>query len=527
MIQASFTGGTNLFDEDIALGENEYGLGFNIRNRTTALKTIKLPLEDITAPAGKKQGCYAFDNYLLLFCAGLAYYKDIITDSAWAQISEFAMSPTVDYIYICVVPASTFNYSRKLKSDGNVDGTATESSVDVQNIVVNGTLAGVVVQDGVNQPWLIKADASARLLGTYEQWTTSNREYVPIMKQMCFINGILFGMAPDGRTLYRSVSGRPLDFVVNVTTTGNKGGKANTTSYTVSYDEVNYIGALSSGELLVATAKTCYPLEFNYEKTIFAEPTFLNRKPFSAGIVNQFSFIDTNQDYAFIDFDGIRSFNAVSQLNNEGRNSVFSARIKNSLTLKQSTTAAIVFDDFSFFAVVTDQGNVIAVYDNIRRSWVCFDDYELGEQFKLFALANQGTEPFLYAITDTKLYKLFAGTEDATASVDLRAFISGSLKTQLKLQNIYAVFSNPTTTGIAAVTEYCDGVENKTVTEPLTTKRIQNLKFSFAALGSQCFKTQPTITWNNDASLLMVEVEVSGIAKQVATGQTVVRRNEN
>lgn len=520
-IQADFRGGTNLFDEDIALGDNEYSYLFNLRNRTTALKPIKLPLEDTTAPTGKKQGIYAFDNYLLLFCAGRAYFKNVVTDSAWTQIENLSLDTSVDYIYTEAVPASTINFSRELIDPKQISGTSTNPVVNLTGIVINGSVSGLIVQDGISQPWIILPDASARKLQTYEEWTMANREYVPIMKQMCFHNGILFGIDPNGTSILRSVSGRPLDFVVNVKQNGDKGGKADTVSHSVGFDPITFLGALNSGELIVATAKTCHPLELNYERTIFAEPTFRNPKPFSAGVVNQFSFVDIGGDYGFIDFDGMRSFNAVNQLTNEGRSSVFSARIQAALAQKQTNLlAATSFDNFSFFALDTLFGNAIGVYDNIRQQWVGFDDYNLDEQFKMFAVANQGTQPFLYGITENKIYKLFAGTNYATSEVRLKALIANDPKNQIRLQEIYAVFTENTIAGQASITEIANGTVGATVTNSLEVKPTQNQLFPFKSISPQCFKTQAKISWNTDGKLLIVSVGVMGQTQKVPVQQS-------
>jgi hypothetical protein len=485
-----------------------------------------VPLEDTTAPVGKKQGSYSFDQYSVLFCAGRAYYKNVITDSAWTQIADLALDTSVDYIYTCVVPASTFNYARKLEDNNQVAGTATTPGITTQNIIINGTASGLVVQDGINQGWLILPNGTARRLQTYEQWTLANREYVPIMKQMVFINGILFGMAPDGATILRSVSGRPLDFVINVTIKGDKGGDAFTTSYRASYNRVNFLGALNSGELFVATDTTCYPIEFNYDARIFAEPTFYNRKPFSAGIVNQFSFVDIRGDYGFIDYDGIRSFNAVAQLTNEGRNSVFSAGIQSALATKQTVTAATMFNNFGFFAVDTQFGNTLAVYDSIRQQWVCFDDYDMEEQFKMFSIANQSNAPFVYAITNTKLYKLFSGTETAVASTTLRATTASDLSAGIRLDNVYTVFTEASFAGDVDVLEIANGVQGKTVTHELDRKQVQHKRFNFKTLSGTVFKSQQRITWTNDAKLVAAGIGITGMTTATPQQQIVKQFNE-
>src|ERR1044071_7680228 len=107
---------------------------------------------------------------------------------------------------------------------------------------------------------------------------------------MAYLNGILFIVSPDRKRLYRSVSGRPLDFVVNVTQSGDKGGNAETVSYAVSQEDITCLTPLNSGELFVGTIDGCFPLQLNYDSTIFQEPTFINKDGLSAGVINQWSF---------------------------------------------------------------------------------------------------------------------------------------------------------------------------------------------------------------------------------------------
>lgn len=517
--QLNFSGGMNLFDSEILLGSNEYALAYNVRNRTAKLQSLNGPDEDELAPVGFKQGIYAFDKYVLLFNNGEAYYKNIILDdSIWTKIVGLTLNTTVDYIYTQVIPASRFNYDRKLTSDNQIEGNKQVNPISVLPNLINGSDAGLIVQDGVQQGYIIKANGTARRLKTFAEWTLVDREYVPIMKQMAYVNGILFGIDITGTILYRSVSGRPMDFVVDVDTTGYKGDDANKTAYSIGQDTVTCLKSLSNGQLLVATNKVCSPLTLNYDKTIFNEPTFININGFSAGIVNQFSIVEYLRDdgtgfidYYFIDTDGLRSFNSASSNQNEGRNSNFSYRISQSLVTKQIVTAAITFNDYSMFSIKTiyNDDNLIAVYDNKRETWVCFDNYNIGT-IKQFAVADQSDNPTLYAITSDKVYKLFSLESYLTSTVRIKSAITGSLKTQLKLMNIYSTLLNGTLVGTVNATEYCNGVLNKTVTQPLLGKLTENLRFNFQGLGSQCFRTQPEISWNTDAELAGVEIEIEG-----------------
>lgn len=511
VIQSDFRGGMNLFDNDVSIGDNEYALAYNVRNRKTSLDPIKKPTLDEDIPAGKKQGIYAFDKYVLAFVNGEAYYKNILTSSDWTKVTSLMLSPTVDYIYTQAVPASTFNFQRKLKSADSILGDSMQAS----NVFNTTFAAGLVVQDGVNQPWFILPDATASKLLTYDEWgypRATNKSYVPIMKQMCYANGILFGISPDGKTILRSVSGRPLDFVINVQVDGWKGGDAYTTGYAVGFDETTCLDILSTGEILVGTNKQLRFLELNYTNTIFAEPTFLNRKGMAAGIVNQFSFLkyinnDGTASYYFVDLDGIRYFgaNAIPG-QNEGRNSTFTSFIANALSSKQVITASIVFQDYSIFSIKTiyNDDNLLAIYDNLRQKWVCLDSLAIGS-IKQFAVADQSDNPVLYAITDTDIYTLYTSDLFEEATVYLKSITTGSASYQLRRSNLRTVFQDSNIVGTVSAREYVNGYENKRVEENLRVLKSDNILFNFSMLSSQCWKSQIKLNWDNGARLLLVE----------------------
>jgi hypothetical protein len=534
LTQINFGGGLNAFQPAHALTEQEYPLAFNLRIRDNQPTPIKGPkLEATRVPTGKKQGLYGFGQYLLLFNDGYAYYKDTNDKNAeWFLIPGIILDAEVDTIYIQAVPAATNNYTRQLQKADVINGTSADSRVDLLGaFIISGVAAGVVVQDGVSDPpyfiQITNGIVNGRRLNNYDQWTKDNREYVPRGKQMAYMNGILIVVAPDGKSFYRSVSGRPLDFVVNITKEGDKGGDAETTSYAVSGNEITAVMPMSSGDLLVGTLDGCYPVEFNYDFTIFQEPTFLNRRRFDAGLINQFSFIETLGDYNFIDQDGIRSFNAVSQLNYEGRNSVFSLKITNILNVQQSLkhSAAFVFDNYAFFSAQTNFGHAVLVYDTLRQVWVSIDFYGTQGEIKQFAATKLNIQPTLYAITETHVYQLFSGDEYLPATLHTREHVSNDPQVELQLSNVRCVFDGSSSDSIISVVEYCNGLRGEVVrhraessitgiTYPAqypvsysTREALQNKVFSFTGSGRTGFKVGASIEWKSNAKLLQIQNE--------------------
>jgi hypothetical protein len=513
--QEDFSGGMNIFDHDAALASSQYGLAYNVRNRKNGLSGIRGKVEVTDIPDGLKQGLYAFDNLLICFVNGAAYYKNIFTGGAWTQIEDFVMSPASTFIYAEAVPASDNNYERKLETDSQINGTAESPGILNTRLRFSDTPACLSCGDGVSPEMLIFNDGTCRAAQTYSQWSKEKtdenygREYVPVMKQRKYVDGILVGVAPDGKTLYRSVTGRPLDFVVNVNTTGDKGGDADTTSYKPVYEPITCLEVLNSQKLIVGTRRRCYPIGINREKTIFGEPTFTNNESFAAGIVNQHSFVsvlrsDGYADYLFVDYDGMRTFNAAAQDQNEGRNLNFSRYISTAFSTLQDADecAAIVFDNYSMFSVKTVYGNLVAVFDNIRQQWVGFDDDEI--TIKQFAVANQSTAPQLYAITEDKLYQLQAG-DYLESSVKLRAANRGTARAQLKLEDAYVVMRGSAEADEVEVASVVDDVENTTIRANVTADLVDALRFNFVGRSKLGWKVQPQLTWSDGSDVLLVE----------------------
>ena len=552
--QTAFSGGINLFHDDFRLGETEYGAAFNVRNRRGSLRTIFGPQEDPLnytfivegvsyngVITGKKQGCYGFGEYILLFAAGYAYYKHF-TANVWQLIPSFKMDSNVSYIYVQDVPETRTSYNRVLQSANVINGTSADTRVNlVSNLLIAGVPSGLVVQDGINQPYFMYVDPSGVVLSrptlTYDQWTMANREYVPIGLNMAVVDGILFIVAPDRKSIYRSVSGRMLDFVVNVTMSGDKGGNATTTSYACSALDITAIRKLKSGQLLVGTIDGCHPITINYDRTIFGEPTFKNPNSFSAGIVNQFSFAELLNDYTFIDKDGIRSYNAISAINDEGRNSLISAYIHKAIDgILQNNACACVFDNYAMFHVFSRYGYIVLIYDMLSEKWVSMDRFNLAP-FKMFASVNNALGPLLYAITEDRVYILFGSQTALTASVTLKQCVAADAKIEYKLDKIRLIFDEITEDLVMAVKEVVDNRTNATIPRtryyvddpppyPLTYPIYYNISnsnrkevFNFKKLSKQGTKVGVEVSWTGDSSLMHCQFELDEITNEVPLKQ--------
>ena len=189
-------------------------------------------------------------------------------------------------------------------------------------------------------------------------------------------------LSSDGTEIYHSVSGRPMDFVTPIDTSGNKInadetiGGAPATSYTVGYNEITALKVLNNESLFVSTIGGSYAVALDYSFTVFGEPSFNKQFLFTANSINQKTFIELLGDFAFLDPEGLRSFNAVMQSKNEARNSVFSlkvARLFKDVVQSSNKCAAITFDDYALFACNTIYGHGILVYDILTQQFVSFD----------------------------------------------------------------------------------------------------------------------------------------------------------
>jgi hypothetical protein len=549
--QEAFSGGMNILENDTRLAPNEYRLALNLRNRFGKLTPIKNGVLDTAAPKGIKQDIRTFGNFVILFVAGFCYYRRF-DESGWQKIVGFQMSTIAERFWTEAVPVTTLGFLRKAVSTDAKAGATWDNLTGA----FGGNVSGLVVQDNINQPQLVYIDPitqqpTARTLQTYAQWMwndggsgiafiTDNREYVPIGNSMAWVDGVLYITSQDFETIYHSVSGRPLDFVVNITAAGSAGGDATTTAYSVGVGGISCLRAMSSNALFVAASNANFAVSKNTTPgapTLFGEYTFIRTFLFNAVCLSDRAIIDSLGDTRFIDVTGLRSFNAVQQLQNEGRNSQFSMKVQaafNDIVQLPGQSAAILYDNYEYYGVNTIFGPAIAIFDTINGCWVAFDTEQTGGSLiKMFAKIEL-TIQRLYAITvDNEIYTLqFGDTYNAllrilSVSPDTLTIAAQKIpdKWDHKLTAVRMLFSNVIADFTASLTPIAQNELTKTgtVTKPITYTppaltytglgqlddigtNLKPVLFSIPDCAQAC-QSYAIISWTGSASLTQFDIE--------------------
>lgn len=544
-IQQSFKGGMNLIADDTRIGRDQYVVGFNLRNRLDVLEPCFSSVEDVATPVGIKQELVTFGNFLILFVAGNAYYR-YFSDTGWQQIAGFRMSATAPRYWTQEVPVALTNYLRVATVNTDTGLPNPRAPIIFNNIssATEGNFPGLLVQDNVNQPLFIFLNAAGypevRITQTYDQWDATvvdgvdKREYVPIGNTMAWVEDKLYIASQDGNYIYHSVSGRPLDFVINVKDDGDKGGDAYTTAYSVGVGGITCLREMSNAGLFVAASNANFNVtknQNNIAPTIFGEFTFIRTFLFNATCLSDRVILDSLGDSRFIDLTGVRSFNAILQEQNEGRNSLFTLTIQNAFVQKiagklvtivqsPSATAAILYDNYEFYAVETVFGPAIAVYDTLNKCWSSFDLQQTdGQRVKIFAKIELSIQR-LYAITeDDRLFELYAGPSlDSPSFRPIAATSSmvvnpdNPIKGEIKLNEVRCVLNKVTQEATISAQPYtnnkiADNSQTKTIYEQevvLTSPTdladigtvLANLLFSFPNC-KQGWKTFCQLSWSS------------------------------
>lgn len=505
-IQKSFTGGMDTISPAHTVAEDGYVWLVNGRNRFGKIEPINKHLLVESAPAGLYQGVYAVGNTLFLFVAGKAYYQ-VDGMVGWTLIPNFQLSSVADRLYACAVPASTANYLRKASDVNNANANI---NVDAYTSV-NGTPSGVIVQDGINQPWIIILDTAsnffyARLLQTYNQWNNADittREYVPVGRMMLYQDGILYIVAPDYKSVYRSITGRALDFMINVDIDGNKSPSevksgAASVSFAFDYDSITCIKSVNvTGNFVLATERTTRLVEVDYNNLIFGEPRFKEAFKFTPGIVNNESFVELTGNYGFISKENATTFDAVLNVKFRGRNSIFTAELSKYLKdIKQKDPICFTWNNFAFFNMDTTWGNVVFVFDILKNSyfksqaeqnvmsdvqankWTGFDITEI-QNIKQVAIVETLTASKLFCITKkNQLWQMFGDTTDFyTTMLKTRDHVEQETRSDHKSQAFIPYFDSASNdSDYMTLYEYVDDKLSQTTKQPLN-KSVGALKW--------------------------------------------------
>lgn len=547
--QESFVGGMNLQGDDTRLLANQYRIMFNGTNRDDQLDGVLVSVEDKAIPLGIKQEMITFGKYIIVFIAGFAYYR-FYTDSGWRPIVGFQMSSTATRFWTVAVPVSTTNYIRIAATGVTNTNTSNPAGAIQLSSVLGasaGNLPGLLVQDNINQPMFIFLNdvgiPIARTTQTFVQWnvkfTTAdntvvatdpstnfpldNREYVPIGSSMTWDNGVLYITSQDGNNIYPSVTGRPLDFVRNVTNvlatvadadglfTQLGGGDATTTSYSVGVGGIVCLRSMSSGGIFVAAGNANFLVSQNTTPnapTVFGEYTFIRTFLFNATCLSDRVILDTLGDTRFISLDGIRSFNAVEQTKNEGRNLPFSKTIQNafgSIIQDPTASAAILFNDYELYGVNTVFGFSLAKYDTITPCWTSFDTTQAaGKSIKIFAKIELDIQRLFCITTDDRLFTLYIGPEQETATVRTKGVCHAGIDAETyTLTNSSAVEVKPTSCRVI-VNNVTEDVEVSVL--PFVNNRVANSLQTKTVMYSA-----PTVSFNSADNLPDVNTQLDNL----------------
>jgi len=516
-------GGLNLLSAESKLLPEEYPLLINGRVRYNQIESILKPLLISTGlPAGNYQSIASLGDILFVFIDGRCYYTQFPT-IAWVNLPGFLLDASVTEIFTQGVPVSTSNYVRKpVDPDNKKGGVTLEDSV-------TSSARGIVCQDGINQPHFITPDVTSKVLGTYGSWSLISREYVPVGRQMAFVNGILYVVAPERKEIYRSVTGRPLDFMVNIDIDGNKTGSeleggAPSVSHAVDFNDITSIAALKSktGEFFVGTLRSSYVVIPNFNSTIFAEPTFINDPTAETGPTNHYSLTSAiDGDMVFIDSFGVRSIKAILSLEEDGVNSPFSSAVQKLFEdITQDITACINFNNYIYFAVDTIYGPASLVYDTITQAFVGIDIYEGVAAIRQYiVLEYSNSRVLIFITTDGRVYQSFASTERETVKYLVSGISTLQADSYSTLQKLYVSFSDIRGAGDVQVEYYANrkliatGVKSLSNIGPVPTfphnipysvpyvETSECLTFQFSDEKITAWESSALISWNADAAL--------------------------
>lgn len=544
-IQNAFIGGLSQFLDSTRLQENQYSWLSNGRVRFGTVKPVQLP-EDFTTGlpvGGVIQGGIDTFGHLFVFVNGNAYHRDLAGGSTTFVLLPgwSAMDATAD-IFCERVEASTINYKRE-SADGNA--TAVVNLTDP----IDGSEQCIVVQNRVNQPRIIAADLSTRIVNNYNDWDKdTDREYVPIGGPMLFHDGVLYTISVDGSEVYRSVSGRPLDHMITITSDGDKlpnevDGGAHKNAIKPAYGTVTCLGDLDTddGAIFIGMETASYVSIPKDDEFVWAEPLYRNIRLSPKGVVNSHSFSRISGNTVFITPNGIESFDAIARKNQRGSTEVFSLQIARALEgIAQNVCAVGRLGDYYLFSLDTIYGPRIAVFDNLLNVFVSLDAFPtvVTSAVKQFINVQVNNTERLFAITvDSQLVEMYSGaTSDCQLyvgdwverEVNDEVYVTGVTCSFHKVFEDGTYSANPTIDGeqlgsraeaIESVTEeaypktppFGNAVENAAVVSKLDFRDQEAKGRRFGAL----------IEWDFDAELSAVQVDTVVLNSEITDDDAV------
>ena len=547
---SEFRGGIQSNFDSTKLPDGTYFVGINLRNRRNVIEPIRKPV-NLTGPVGQRyQNISAFGQYLLMFVDGQGYYLDTANPlSEWFPIQGAILNTEVMDIDTTPVPVSSINIHR-----GNTDEVPNIAAFERIGPVIKGSVAGALAMDGVSQPIFIEPTLGGvigRRTQDYAQWTLdyndqrqiiygTTQEYVPIGKFPFVINRKTYmaGVDVAGRLtlMFSSVSGRPLDFVINIQPDGNKGGDASTTAESFAFDEIRALfpGMTTVGGLILCTDSATFVISPNEDDLMFAEPTYTSTYVFESGAVNNRSFVEVNGTATFIGPKGIQRFDTVAQIGTESNNTPFAREISQFLSPRpQVRTCAIKYDDYALYAVDTIYGPGVAVYDMTNESWTSIDLYHGMGKIVQFARTYVPGTRRLFAITDrNQIWELFASDEFEVPRMYIGDIASGDAAIAQQVSSVALLFSRTIQSFDVQIEHYYNRRLLSTDNQHISVNESDDLQFPvqvpFASPQDSLYKTvqsqsttnEPTstcgwlISWTGPAQLAFFSATIAPAAPQ-------------
>lgn len=482
-VVAEFAGIDQRLESSKAPDDGTYYLLVNGRTRRNTIEPVQLPTK-LDLPDGTIQGLYGFGKYALVFIGGAGYYRNFDEGGPWRIISGLAMSAAAERVYVAAVPGALVRYRRI--------GAAPKSDVELGAPVLPSP-AAFVVMDGESQPWIVFDDGSARVTGTFATHSADDPEYVPAAcKFPTYVGGKLYCVGKDinGRytQIYHSATGQPLNFMVAVNEDGEKISAdevvhgANAVATSVDFNEVTGLHRLpaAGGVFLVSTINNTYLVQPDESFLLYGEPFHNHQFLFPVGALNDQSVVDILGDTAVIHASGIRSFNAIQTLQNEGRNSPFSQAVNDLFEgVTQTAGASVAFENYVAFSVSTTFGDGILWFDTIIQAFVSLDIYPTVGRVTQFAVINvTGEAPrLLFYTADNYVYEAFTG-DTATVRFYSRDYLPQQVddvrtNDEHRITTALLAFADVTADGYVGVTPFTDKV--------MGTRRLQILTAGAAA----------------------------------------------
>jgi hypothetical protein len=188
---------------------------------------------------------------------------------------------------------------------------------------------------------------------------------------------------------------------------------------------------------------------------------------FPVGTLNQSSMVNMLGDTGLIDLTGLKSFNSILSLQNDGSNSDFSKMFdiyfKN---VQQDIVACESHDNYVFFAVKTVYGYKVVVFDLLSSVFVSLDDWGIDAPIFQFAASKVDNIRRLFFMTTTgAVYEAFAGEEVLNRILFTKEWIGDETVISLKPKLSKITVQNCKEDGTIFATSYVDRLKGKQLEE--------------------------------------------------------------